>query len=136
MAARSETILTNQTHSGDSTSESLFGEKFKGDGYYGRSDGIHTVQWSLSNFVGTIRIQGSLSVDPQEADWFNISLGSSGEFTIDTTGKISILSLNSLIYSEPTTESFTYNFIGNYVWVRARIEDWTAGTVNSITMSH
>jgi hypothetical protein len=136
MAARSEIILSNQTHPDGSTAESLVGERFKGDGYYGRSDGIHTVQWSVANFVGTISIQGSLTVDPQESDWFTVRLGNNNEFTLDTTGKISVLSLNSLIYSEPTTGAFTYNFVGNYVWVRARIENWTAGTVNSITMSH
>jgi hypothetical protein len=136
MAARNEIILSNQTHPDGSTVESLFGDKFKGDGYYGRSDGIHTVQWSLSNFVGSVKIQGSLSVDPQEDDWFTVRLETSNEFVVDTTGKVSTLLLNSLNYVESTSNSFTYNFVGNYVWVRARIENWTAGTVNSIILSH
>jgi len=136
MAARNEIILSNQTHPNGSTVESLFGDKFKGDGYYGRSDGIHTVQWSLSNFVGSVKIQGSLSVDPQEDDWFTVRLETSNEFVVDTTGKVSTLLLNSLNYVESTSNSFTYNFVGNYVWVRARIENWTAGTVNSIILSH
>ena len=36
MAANSETILTANTHPGDSTLETVLGTKFKGDGYYGR----------------------------------------------------------------------------------------------------
>mgnify|MGYP000901047855 CR=1 FL=1 len=44
--AQSETILSNQSHPGDSTIESHTGEKFKGDGYYGRADGLHTVQYN------------------------------------------------------------------------------------------
>ena len=46
--ANSETILSANTHPGDSTVTTVTGEKFKGDGYYGRSDGFHTVQYSLS----------------------------------------------------------------------------------------
>ena len=37
----------------DSTAYKLHsGEKFKGDGYYGRSDGLHTVQVNLTGFLG------------------------------------------------------------------------------------
>lgn len=136
MAARSETILSNQTHPDSNTVKSLFGEKFKGDGYYGRSDGIHTVQWNIANFIGAISIQGSLVLDPQETDWFTVRLGNSNEFAIDTTGKVSTLTLNSIEYSESTSGSFVYNFVGNYVWVRVRIGEWTNGTVNSVIMSH
>jgi hypothetical protein len=136
MIARSEIILSNQTHPFGSEIESLFGEKYKGDGYYGRSDGIHTVQWSLTNFIGTVGIQGSLSVDPQESDWFTVRLGNNNEYTIDTTGKVSTLSLTSIEYTESTTGSFSYNFVGNYVWVRALVSNWTAGTINSIMLSH
>ena len=44
--ANSETILTSNTHAGDSTIETVVGNKFKGDGYYGRSDGFHSVQYT------------------------------------------------------------------------------------------
>jgi hypothetical protein len=136
MSARSEIILSNQTHPDGSTAELLSGEKFKGDGYYGRSDGIHTVQWNLSNFIGTVSVQGSLAVDPQETDWFTVRLGNSNEFVIDTTGKVSTILLNAIEYTESTSGAFVYNFVGNYVWVRARIENWTAGSINSIILSH
>jgi len=39
MPATSETIVSATTHPGDSTAETVTSEKFKGDGYYGRSDG-------------------------------------------------------------------------------------------------
>jgi hypothetical protein len=55
--ANSETILSANTHPGDSTVTTVTGEKFKGDGYYGRSDGFHTVQYSLSGFIGTVTMQ-------------------------------------------------------------------------------
>ena len=68
MPASSETILSVTAHPGDSTSETVLGEKFKGDGYYGRSDGLHTVQINVDGVSGTIKMQGTLAVDPVEAD--------------------------------------------------------------------
>ena len=112
--ANSETILTANTHPGGGTTETVTGEKFKGDGYYGRSDGFHTVQYSITGFTGIVAIQGTLAVDPVDADWFTI-------------------------YTEPhstVTNVIASNFTGNYVWVRAVVSSWTDGTVNSITLNH
>ncbi|MDA9938620.1 hypothetical protein N9C48_00750 [bacterium] len=114
MQNNSETILTANTHPGGGTTETVTGEKFKGDGYYGRSDGIHTVQYSISGFTGIVAIQGTLAIDPVDADWFTV-------------------------YTEAhsaTTKVTAINFTGNYVWVRASITDWDAGTVNSMLLNH
>jgi len=135
MSAISETIYNTETHPDGSTVETRTGEKFKGDGFYNRADGFHTVQLVLTDFVGSISIQGSLSVDPQETDWFKVRLGNNN-FTIDTTGKVSPLLMSSVEFTDQTTDSFSYNFVGNYVWVRALVSNWTAGTINSIMLSH
>ena len=109
----SETILSNQVHAGDSTNTTVTGEKFKGDGYYGRSDGFHTVQYNLADFNGTIKMQGTLATTPTEADYFDIagteSQGSNG--------------------------SYSYNFTGNFVWVRV-VVNYTSGTVQSVLLNH
>ena len=126
--AQSELILANQMHPGDSTAQTTFGEKFKGDGYYGRSDGLHTVQVNLTGFLGDIELQGTLAVDPTADDWFNVRLGS-GQ-TIDTTGKFVSSSTSKIEYTANETSSKTYNFTGNYVWIRTKISNWTDGTVN------
>jgi len=134
MTTNSETILTANTHPGDSTIETVTGDKFKGDGYYGRSDGLHTIQINLSGFLGDVQLQGTLAVDPTADDWFTVRLGS-GQ-TIDTTGKIFNAITSKLEYTANETSSKTYNFTGNYVWIRAKISNWTDGTVNSIQMNH
>lgn len=113
MAANSEIILSAQTHLGDSTSEVVIGDKYKGDGYYGRSDGIHTVQYNLSEFTGTIIIEGTLEVNPTDTDWFSVHSYASAQ---ETDNKI-------------------VSFTGNYVWVRAKIV-YTDGTLNSIILNH
>ena len=132
--ANSITILSNQAHVGDSTTQTVTSEKYKGDGYYGRSDGLHTVQVNLTGFLGDVQLQGTLAVNPTEADWFNVRLGS-GQ-TIDTTGKFVSASTSKLEYTTTETSSKTYNFTGNYVWIRTMISNWTDGTVNSIQLNH
>lgn len=113
MPSNSETILSANTHPGDSTVETLTGDKFKGDGYYGRADGVHTVQYNFEGLTGTITIQGSLSSDPADTDWFEV---------------------HSYIASQETANKFA-NFTGNYVWIRAKVV-YTDGTINSILLNH
>jgi hypothetical protein len=132
--SNSETILSANTHPGDSTTETVTGEKYKGDGYYSRSDGFHTIQINLSGFLGDIEMQGTLAVDPTADDWFTVILGS-GQ-TIDTTGKIVSATTSKLEYTDNETSSKTYNLTGNYVWVRVYVSNWTDGTVNSIKLNH
>ena len=111
--ANSEIILASNTHPGDSTVTTVTGTNFKGDGYYGRSDGLHSVQYTYSGLSGTITIQGTLAVTPVEADWFDVH---SYTAAVETASKIA-------------------SFTGNYVWVRA-VVTYTDGTVNSVILNH
>lgn len=113
MAITSETLLTIQSHSGDSVIETVTGLQKKGDGYYSRSDGLHTVQYTYTEFTGTISIQATLAVSPEEVDWFTV------------------LSKNIQQSTSSDIESFT----GNYVWIRALVE-YTDGAINSIILNH
>ena len=113
MPSNSETIISIQAHVGDSTIQTHTGTKYKGDGYYGRSDGIHTVQYDLNSFIGTIKMQGTLATTPTDSDYFDI---------ISTT-------------ETSTTGASIYNFTGNYVWVRT-VVTYTNGAVTSIKLNH
>ena len=117
--ANSETILSAQTHPSDSTVQTVTGDNFKGDGYYGRSDGFHTVQYTLSGFIGTIDIQATLAVEPTDDDWFTV-----------------YTQAYPVVNDEGTSGSFIANFTGNYVWIRSYVSNWTDGTVNSIKLNH
>jgi hypothetical protein len=134
MPSNSITILDETTHPNDSTVETVTGDKYKGDGYYGRSDGLHTVQINLNDFVGTINIQATLSADPTSSDWFTVELGT-GSQSVDTTGLIAEENITEIEYTDATTNNKVYNFTGNYVWVRAYVS-YTAGTINSIMLNH
>jgi len=114
MAANSEIILSAQTHPGDSTTEAVTGDKFKGDGYYGRSDGLHTVQYTYTGLTGTIVIEATLAIEPGDSDWFYV---------------------HSYVAAQETSSKIQ-SITGNYVWIRAKLYNWTDGTINSIVSNH
>lgn len=121
MPSNSETILTLDQHTGDSSVETAVGEKFKGDGYYGRSDGFHSVQYNLIGFIGAVEMQATLALDPIEQDWFSVA---------GTTH------VSNSTETDASDGGHIYNFTGNYVWVRAKVYNWTDGTVASIYLNH
>ena len=79
-------------HPADSTTLEYTSEKLQGDGYYGRSDGFHTVQVHVTGFIGSVQIQGSLETNPAEEDWFPVSITNPNlaevTYRVDTTGLI------------------------------------------------
>ena len=101
------------------TSTSFESDNSKGDGYYGFSDGVHTAQVRVTGFPGTIKFQGSLATTPTSTDW------------VDIAGAALVGDGSSLI-----TNSYIYNFTGNYVWIRASITNFTAGSINTILLAH
>jgi len=109
------------THPGDSTTETRTSDKLKGDGYYGRDDGLHSLQYNVNGFIGKIVAQATLAVDPADADWFTISTTEHESTSVDDTN---------------ATGGFVKNMTGNFVWVRIYISDWTDGTVNNILLNH
>lgn len=120
MSSISETILSNQAHPGDSTSVSVTGDNYKGDGYYSRSDGFHTVQYNVTGFIGSIEMQATLATTPVDADWFTISGTEHTSIATET---------------DNSDGSFLKNFTGNYVWVRATAT-YTDGSISSILLNH
>lgn len=92
------------------------GLKQKAAGYNNSIGNSHTVSITLDNFIGRVWIEGSLSADPQEGDWFPIPLGQGVpylQYPMDP--------------ARPTGQTgdsgtYPYSFTGNYIWVRARVD--------------
>ena len=100
----------------------------------GTTDGLHTIAVDLNGFIGTIKIQGSLETTPTATDWFDAEL-SDGEYTIDTTGKVTEIIVNNLTYAVAETSIKAYNTTGNFVWLRADVSNWTGGTITRIELN-
>ena len=87
------------------------GDSVRGDGFYGFSDGIHTVQITVAAFIGRVYIQGTLASDPVEADWFNIKVNGNDDYVTYGTG-----------VGTGVTNTIAYTFQGNMVYLRAKVE--------------
>ena len=96
-------------------------DKVEGDGYYGYSDGIHTFAISYNSFKGRIFIQGTLSLDPTDQDWFNLQVP--GGRTPELGGYKN--------FPISGTEGFTgveaYTVEGNFTYLRVVIDRSTLG---------
>lgn len=84
--------------------ENITGDRFKAAGYYGSSNGSHTVAIYGVNLTGRISIEATLSSNPTDTDWFAVELNNSPyvEYT----------NFDAIDY---------YTFFGNYVYVRAKL---------------
>jgi hypothetical protein len=93
----------------------------KGDGYYGNSDGLHTVMYTCTpDFIGTVTMQATLATVPVETDWFNV-IGTTS--TYKSTDNRSTSTVN------------IYNFTGNFVWVRGMVSI-NNGQMQSVLYNH
>jgi hypothetical protein len=103
------------------TTQIYLSDKAKGDGYFGNSDGLHTVMYAAnSTFVGTVTMQATLATSPTNNDWFNVS---------GTTSTYRVLDNRS------TSTVDSYNFTGNFVWVRGYVAI-DAGSVFMVQLNH
>jgi hypothetical protein len=107
----------------------------KAANYYGINNALQTVSFKLTNFVGTVTLQASLAVSPTENDWFAVNL-LTNRYSIDTTGLVTQSLKTEISSSLGTSTNEVYNFEGNYLWLRGRINTFTAGTVNGITINY
>ena len=109
-----ENIVLLSNHTTESTDSSFsYSEKGKGAGYHNLKDNMHTAVYEVSEFAGTIKLQGTLESYPVEDDWADIT---------DTE-----IGGDSSVFSSTRSVSFS----GNFVWIRAAY-NLQNGTITSI----
>jgi hypothetical protein len=125
----STTSFGTPTGNYDGSTNTFSSVEIRGDGYLGFTDGLHTVAWKLTGFEGSITVQATLARTPTESDWFDVRLSDDFSNTAEPAGP------STVTYATPTTINKAYNCLGNFVWVRVRISDFSAGTINSVQFS-
>lgn len=86
--------------------------------YYLSSQDLQTVSWATTNFKGTLTVQASLLDMPAtDDDWFTAF---------------------NVVYSDPagTTINSFHNIIGNFLWIRVTINNFTQGVVQHVKVSY
>lgn len=120
MILTTETLLDTTvygTASGnyDGSSQDFLSSVVRGVNYYQGQGSIQTVTIQVEGFVGRIRLQASLNDEPVGAVWFEV-------YDYDRTS--------------PTTDLHPVSLVGNYVWMRAEITDFSAGTIQTISINY
>lgn len=101
----------------DGSSQDFSGVDQQAADYYGGFGGLQTVAFFLENFQGRIRIQATLdSMPATDQAWFQV-------YDLDTT-------------SQTLTRNFSVNVVGNFTWIRARVEDFQTGTIDKVMLSY
>jgi hypothetical protein len=93
----------------------------EGGSYYLRNNPFQTVAWNTSNtFVGNIYLQGSLSPNSAGADWFDIK-------RLNWTANANTMAANA---------TGQETIVGKFKYIRARVEDFAGGTINTLTITY
>ena len=121
MNLTTEVILTSTTYgtaSGnyDGSSQEFYTDPGRAADYYAGQGSIQTVTLHVTGFQGRIKIEASLNDDPVAAVWFEL---------YDYDHRLA-----------PITDYYPVSFTGNYVWIRAKITDFDAGTIDSIAITY
>lgn len=111
---KSVVMMTNTDREHNKT-----GKAIRADGYYGKTDGVHTVQVFYTNFTGKFGIQGTLMTEPGDGDWFDINLNTTNLFS-DTDPRIRFPK-NPLAPTgrDGDTGTMAFTFLGNFTFLRA-----------------
>ena len=120
MTLNTQTILSTTvygTASGnyDGSSLAFDSEGVQAAGYYAGFGSIQTAAIRVSGFQGQITLQASLNDTVETAVWFDVY-----EYIAET----------------PITDYHPESLIGNYVWMRAQITNFEAGTIDGITLTY
>ena len=125
--------------SSSGTEMNKYSDSVKGDSYYGYTDGLHTMQVIYSQFVGRLRIQASLSLDPSDNEWFDIVPEVTAGRRFNESGYVQFNADN------PADGSEAYTFQGNFAYVRCYMDrehvgdgstyDNSYGQINSVILS-
>lgn len=111
-----ETVYGQASGNYDGSSADFFSDGQKAIGYYLGQGSLQTVTIQVTGFVGTIKLWASLSNDLNAAHWSEVYSYGDGTSTY--------------------TDYHPVNITGNFVWIRAEVVGFDAGTINSINIAY
>lgn len=128
MSQSTTLILLPQTaydNPGNGAPYTVTGNSQPGAAYYLGNRDLQTVNISLTNCVGNIVIEATLATSPSEIDWFRVyELEANAYAPANSAPQIAS---NASMYT---------NVEGNFVYMRAKVEDFQNGGVNYVKLSY
>lgn len=128
MSQTTTLILLPQTaylNPGNGSSYTVTGNSQPAAAYYLGNQDLQTVNLSLTNVTGNIVIEASLATSPSSTDWFKVY-----ELVANANA-----ASNSAPQLASNAKAYT-NIEGNFVYMRAKVNDFKGGTVNFVKLSY
>lgn len=92
-------------------------------GYYGSTTGLHTISFTLREFIGRIYVLATLASDPKEEDWFPIKFTESCKYYMEFTDmSIYNPALAETLREHGTTGTFAETLTGNFTYIKIGID--------------
>lgn len=112
------------------SSYSVVGERRPAASYYLGNKCLQTVNIKTTGFTGTLLVEASLATDPssgvaEPSDWFTVHTVVANAQGV--AGSVAALASNTNV---------GVNINGNFVWMRARLVDFSGGVVNWVKLSY
>jgi hypothetical protein len=116
---------TSYVNPGNSAPYTVTGNSQPAAAYYLGNRDLQTVNYKLTNVTGNIVIEASLATTPSTNDWFRV-------YHVEANA-------NAVANSAPqlaSNASAYTNVEGNFVYLRAKVEDFQGGIVQFIKLSY
>ncbi len=110
--SKSSIIMLQNTQGG----LNVVGIPVRADGWYGYSDGLHTVAIYLNNFQGRLRFEASIAAEPTEGDWFPVQLNGSEYLSFPQNPMAPVGG------GAGDSGTIGLNIIGSFIWLRVRVD--------------
>lgn len=116
---------TTYVNPGNSSPYTVTGNSYPAAAYYLGNKDLQTVNMKVTNCTGNIVIEASLATTPNSNDWFQVhKLVANANATPNSAPQ---LASNASVYT---------NINGNFVFMRAKIENFQGGTVQFVKLSY
>ncbi len=100
----------------DGSSQDWASDSVEAADYYRGHGGLQTVIFNVADFVGIMHVEATLDPDFDTAVWFDTY-----ELGDDST---------------PLSGTYSTSILGNFTWMRVRVELFDAGTINYVTVTY
>jgi hypothetical protein len=100
----------------DGSTDHFVSDPVKAVDYYQGQGSLQTVFIRVAGFEGAITLQATLDYNNESANWFDVYEYSSA--------------------SSQITDYHPVNLTGNFVWLRAAVTEFNAGTINFVNISY
>jgi hypothetical protein len=116
---------TAYVNPGNSASYTVTGNANPAAAYYLGNRDLQTVAVKLTQVTGNIVIEASLATSPTSSDWFQVYMLVANANAAPNTAPE--LASNASVYT---------NIEGNFVYMRAKIEDFNSGILHYVKLSY